>query len=248
MSAPLIIYCLVILAVVFAVVSLHRLGVELRSTRTSIKRRLALSVSADANSQLHDALRQERGLADLDNSRLSGLNDLLIQTGLSRPSREFALWTLLIGVAIAASMVGLVSRPVLAAAAGLLAAPLLVVMYLAIARRRRIARFTEQLPDALDVIVRSLRIGHPLAAAIRLVAGKMAAPIGAELRMTADEIAFGQDTVTAVSNLHRRVGQDDLTFLVIAVSVQSQTGREPCRVAGSTRDPDARPRRAAAQD
>ncbi len=97
-------------------------------------------------------------------------------------------------------------------------------MYLAIARQRRIARFTEQLPDALDIIVRSLRIGHPLAAAIRLVAGEMADPIGGELRMTADEIAFGQDTVTAVSNLHRRVGQDDLTFLVIAVSVQSQTG------------------------
>ena len=81
-SAPGVIYCLVILAVVFAVVSLHRLAAELRSTKRSIKRWLALSVSADANSQLHDALRQERGLADLDNSRLSGLNDLLIQTGL----------------------------------------------------------------------------------------------------------------------------------------------------------------------
>ena len=190
----------------------------------SIKRRLALSVSADANSQLHDALRQERGLADLDNSRLSGLNDLLIQTGLKPTKLGLAVWTLLIGVAIAASMLGIVSRPGLAAVAALIAPPSLVIMYLAIARQRRIARFTEQLPDALDIIVRSLRIGHPLAAAIRLVAGEMPDPAGGELRLTADEIAFGQDTVTAVSNLHRRVGQDDLTFLVIAVSVQSQTG------------------------
>jgi tight adherence protein B len=49
-------------------------------------------------------------------------------------------------------------------------------------------------------------------------------PIGTELGITADEMTFGQDVVTAVSNLYRRVGQEDLVFLAIAVSVQSQTG------------------------
>ena len=49
-------------------------------------------------------------------------------------------------------------------------------------------------------------------------------PIAAELAMTAEEIAFGQDVTTAVINLHARVGQDDLLFFVTAVSVQSQTG------------------------
>jgi tight adherence protein B len=42
--------------------------------------------------------------------------------------------------------------------------------------------------------------------------------------MTADEIAFGQDLRTAVENLHRRVGQDDLPFVLMAINVQSQTG------------------------
>ena len=49
-------------------------------------------------------------------------------------------------------------------------------------------------------------------------------PIGSELGITADEMTFGQDIVTAVTNLYRRVGQEDLVFLAIAVSVQSQTG------------------------
>ncbi len=49
-------------------------------------------------------------------------------------------------------------------------------------------------------------------------------PIAAELAITAEEITFGQDVTTAVVNLHRRVGQDDLLFLVTAVNVQSQTG------------------------
>ena len=57
-------------------------------------------------------------------------------------------------------------------------------------------------------------------------------PIAAELAMTAEEIAFGQDVTTAVVNLHARVGQDDLLFFVTAVSVQSQTGGNLAEVLG----------------
>src|SRR5262249_27593373 len=91
-------------------------------------------------------------------------------------------------------------------------------------RARRIARFSELLPDAIDVIVRGLRVGYPLPAALELVAREMPDPIGSEFGMTADEISFGQDLRTAVENLHRRVGQDDLPFLLMAINVQSQTG------------------------
>jgi tight adherence protein B len=69
-----------------------------------------------------------------------------------------------------------------------------------------------------------LRIGHPFVSAIGLASKEMRDPIAAELAMTAEEIAFGQDVTTAVVNLHRRVGQDDLLFFVTAVSVQSKTG------------------------
>jgi tight adherence protein B len=111
-----------------------------------------------------------------------------------------------------------------AAGIGLIGAPALVGLYLSITRRRRIERFAQQLPDSLDIIVRGLRVGHPFSSAIELVAREMRDPIGSELGITADEMTFGQDVVTAVSNLYRRVGQEDLVFLAIAVSVQSQTG------------------------
>jgi tight adherence protein B len=107
---------------------------------------------------------------------------------------------------------------------GLVVGLLSVVAYLATVRRRRIDAFTAQLPDALNIIVRSLRIGHPLVSAIGLASREMRDPIAGELAMTAEEIAFGQDVTTAVVNLHGRVGQDDLLFFVTAVSVQSQTG------------------------
>jgi tight adherence protein B len=106
----------------------------------------------------------------------------------------------------------------------LIIAPAVVGMFLAITRRRRIDRFAQQFPDGLDIIVRGLRVGHPFSSAIELVAREMPDPIGTELAITADEVTFGQDVITAVTHLYRRVGQEDLLFLAIAVSIQSQTG------------------------
>jgi tight adherence protein B len=91
-------------------------------------------------------------------------------------------------------------------------------------RNRRIGRFAEQLPDSLDVIVRGVRSGFPLSTALGLVAREMPDPIGTEFGMASDEITFGLDVRKAVENLYRRVGQEDLLFLVISINVQSQTG------------------------
>jgi tight adherence protein B len=100
----------------------------------------------------------------------------------------------------------------------------LTFLYLRIVRERRLARFADLLPDAIDVIVRAVRVGYPLPGALELVGREMPEPVGNEFAMTADEISFGQDVRTAIDNLFRRVGQEDLLFLVLAIKVQSQTG------------------------
>ena len=69
------------------------------------------------------------------------------------------------------------------------------------ARRRRIAAFSEQLPDALDVIVRGLRAGHPFRVALGLVAREMPDPVGSEFGIVADEIMFGLEQSAAIDNL-----------------------------------------------
>ena len=188
----------------------------------TLKRRLALSAGRAASVPV-GILRQERGLANFDHPRFEGLNEFLAQTGLRISLFALGLWTASLGAVVALALSPFVSY-LWAAAAGLVAGPLVVLVYLSIVRRRRIDRFTAQLPDALSIIVRSLRIGHPFVSAIGLASREMREPIGAELAITAEEIGFGQDVTTAVVNMHRRVGQDDLLFLVTAVSVQSQTG------------------------
>ena len=221
MSDLWIICCVVFAAVILAVHALYWLISSAQRRGATLKRRLALSAGRAASEPV-DILRQERGLANFDHPRLASLNEFLAQTGVKISLFALGLWTASLGAAVALALSPFLSPP--GAAAGAVVGPLAVVLYLSIVRRRRIDRFTAQLPDALSIIVRSLRIGHPFVSAIGLAAREMRDPIAGELAMTAEEIGFGQDVTTAVVNMHRRVGQDDLLFLVTAVSVQSQTG------------------------
>jgi tight adherence protein B len=219
-----VIYGLVFFAAILAIESLYWLIYELRGNKKIINRRLTLGEKSEAKGQVLDILRRERGFADFNSPTLTRLNDFFVQTGLRVSKTALALWTLMVAAVISVPLWMLFLPLWLAAGIGLIFAPALVGLYLSITRRRRIERFAQQLPDGLDIIVRGLRVGHPFSSAIELVAREMRDPIGSELGITADEMTFGQDVVTAVSNLYRRVGQEDLVFLAIAVSVQSQTG------------------------
>jgi tight adherence protein B len=91
-------------------------------------------------------------------------------------------------------------------------------------RKRRHNKFAAQFPDAMDIIVRSLRAGHPVPVAVGLVAQELPDPIGTEFGIAADEITYGADVETAMRNLYFRVGQEDLPLFVTAVSIQGSTG------------------------
>lgn len=112
-------------------------------------------------------------------------------------------------------------------------APLLVLRFL---RGRRRRRFGEQFPEAIDIIVRSLRAGHPIAIAIKTVAGELPAPTGPEFAVVQDEITYGLDLESAMRNLSLRVGQEDLPLFVTAISIQSQTGGNLTEVLGNLGD------------
>jgi tight adherence protein B len=110
----------------------------------------------------------------------------------------------------------------LAAAGGFgVVVPVLILM---VRRARRLKQFEAQLPEAIDVMVRSLRAGHPVPVAVAMVAREMPDPIGTEFGMASDEMTYGMDLETAMSNMGVRAGQSDLAMLVVAVSIQSKTG------------------------
>ena len=99
-----------------------------------------------------------------------------------------------------------------------------VVGAIAFMRARRINKFVNQLPNALDIIVRSLNAGHPLNAAISLVAREMPDPIGSEFGILSDQLAFGGDLDTSMLDMVDRVGAEEVKLLAVTLTVQQGTG------------------------
>ena len=90
--------------------------------------------------------------------------------------------------------------------------------------KTRLELFEEQLPDAVDLIVRSLRVGHPFASAINVVAEEMYDPIGSEFGLISDEATYGIDIITALDDVAERIDIQDMRFLAVAVAIQSRAG------------------------
>jgi tight adherence protein B len=95
---------------------------------------------------------------------------------------------------------------------------------LVIMRQKRIRALSEQLPTAIDLMIRSLRAGHPVVAAIHLAAEEMADPIGTELGIVVDETTYGVELKEALLSLYKRTRLEDFAFLQVSVSIQSETG------------------------
>ncbi len=90
--------------------------------------------------------------------------------------------------------------------------------------KKRMALLEEQLPEAVELMVRSLRVGHPFSSAIQIVAKEVPDPLGTEMGMIADEAAYGRDVGEALKALAERMDMQDLRFLAVAVTIQQTSG------------------------
>jgi tight adherence protein B len=82
----------------------------------------------------------------------------------------------------------------------------------------------EQFPVALDVFVRGLRAGHPIAAALDLLTVEMPDPIGSQFGLAVDEVTYGAELRDALQNMAERWDLDDMRMFVVSLSVQNETG------------------------
>jgi tight adherence protein B len=124
------------------------------------------------------------------------------------------------GAFVGAWLVGAAWGPAAGALAGA-AAPIVV---LAQRRARRLRRFEEQFPEALDLVARALRAGHAFASGLKMAAEELGEPAGPEFRQTFDEQNFGLPLNEALANLAARVPLMDVRFFATAVTIQRETG------------------------
>ncbi len=160
------------------------------------------------------------------------LNRLIAQSGVKLGAAGFPAIVVFLTVGLTVALL-LVTGSFLALIAGIIVGagtPLLILVFL---RGRRLKKFEQHLPEAMDTFVRSLRAGHPVQAAIRMVVRELPDPVGTEFAIVADELTYGSDLETAMQNLHRRVGQQDLGLLVAAVGLQGKTGGNLAEILGN---------------
>jgi tight adherence protein B len=89
---------------------------------------------------------------------------------------------------------------------------------------KRMRAFDVQLSSALELVTRSMRSGHSLVAGLQMVSEELADPIGTEFGVVAEEVRLGLELRDALSNLMRRVDNENLPYLTTAVLIQRQTG------------------------
>jgi tight adherence protein B len=221
-----LIYGLVAVSVVLVVEAVYLLFFSAASYRSKVNRRLRIMTNTVDREAVLIQLRRERGLtSDGDySSPVVALNRLVMQSGLTMGMNRLALFIgfgMLVTFAAIMLVHDNVGEALLVTLACGLGMPLLILRTL---RSRRHKAFGAQFPDALDMIVRSLRAGHPVPIALATVSREMKDPIGSEFGIVSDEITYGADLETAMRNLYFRVGQDDLPLFVTAVAIQGSTG------------------------
>ena len=203
---------------------------ENRKMRKRLIARLASVSASGAQGQLKSLLREQylKGLTPLEQSLealpgMAALAELIEQSGSLTPAYRLVLRSAVL--AVAASIAGWIftHRWYAALLLGLGGAvfPLLKLLR---DRSRRTARFDEQLPEALDVIKRALKAGHPFTQSLKLIADDMEEPVSREFERIFAEISYGNELRTALMGLLERVPSVSAMAFITAVLVQKETG------------------------
>ena len=151
------------------------------------------------------------------------LHHLLVQSGLGWTLRGLALRSVAFATLTGAVTLLLVDRPVLAVLASVLGA-VAPGLYASRRKKKRIHRLESQLPDAIDLIARAVRAGHPLSEGLRMVSEEAQEPLASEFRVTFEEQKFGLPFDEALMGLGDRVEVVDVRILVTAILVQREVG------------------------
>ena len=191
-----------------------------------VNQRLKVAEKVDGVSAMVFELRKQRGLnAD---GRRSGavrwLSELITASGVPYDPKRWAIYAVLAAVIGGVAAAFVTKNPMLFVPGALITGVGGPLVYLKVMVAKRTAAIGVQLPQALEIIVRSLEAGHPVPTAISLVGREMADPIGSEFGMAADEIAYGATLEQAVERMSERCQHADIDLFAATVRLQERAG------------------------
>ena len=195
-------------------------------TRAAVNKRLATAERTGSIGDLVLELRKQRGFGKDGRSIFTWtwMADLVLRSGVTVDVRR---WVLMIagGAVGVAAVAFYITRLPLAALAAAVVFPLVApIVYLQFKAGARDKALSLQLPQALEVMVRSLEAGHPIPTAISLVGRELPDPIGSEFGMAADEISYGATLEQAVARIADRCRHQDVDLFAAAIRLQEKSG------------------------
>ncbi|HSV44826.1 MAG TPA: type II secretion system F family protein [Ramlibacter sp.] len=217
------------LAVVLALEGAYNLWA---SSRSDEARRVSSRLAA-----LRGEVRTEVNLERVQQRRrLPWLQDLVASTG---PGERLSLYVRTSGMEVSAAellllsvvlgLVGfalpaLIGRPPVIGAAVALGLAWLPWWRVSSTRNKRIQRFEQQFPEALDMMGRAMRAGHAFPTAVKMCGDEISEPMGRDFRLLSDEMNYGVPAAEALQNLASRVPLPDVSYFVVAVMIQRESG------------------------
>lgn len=235
---PLIL-AIVFAAVVLAVETLVRWLAINRADGNAINLRLKMIGRGHDRAETLNLLRRSgsampEGLPPMLASAGRKLERMLMQAQVTIPTPRLMLGILIAPFAIFFVMLLLMSfwwgmgissgRLVISLTFAVVLGAVLPLMVLNFKATRTRKKMQEQFPVALDVFVRGLRAGHPIAAALDLLTVEMPDPIGSQFGVAVDEVTYGAELRDALQSMAERWDMEDMRMFVVSLSVQSETG------------------------
>lgn len=226
-------------AVVLAVETLVQSFAANREQEKAIHWRMRFLGRGKQSSEDGPALRREQssvpqGLPEPLNGFALRIERMLIQARLSIETPRLLLILVVAPIAVFFGLLLLMAgrwgigisfgRAVMSATFALVIGLVLPLMYINWRAKRTSKKIDEQFPVALDVFVRGLKAGHPIAAALDLLTVEMPQPIGSEFGIVVDEVTYGSEIRDALQGMAERWDSADMRMFVVSLSVQSETG------------------------
>jgi len=228
MSIEPLIYGLIFAAVLMLIEGLYLVifGKSIR-LNSRVNRRLDLLEKGNDREQVLETLRKER-----DQHRKSGglplFSMLSKKAALANiaftPKALIMIMVLLAMVAFVGLTFGTTASLMVRVGVSIVMGFGAVYMWLNKKAKARISLIEEQLPDAVELMVRSLRVGHPFSSAVAIVAQEVADPLGTEFGIISDEAAYGMDITESLNKMAETIDMQDMRFLAVAVSIQQKSG------------------------
>ncbi|MCE8513230.1 type II secretion system F family protein [Ruegeria pomeroyi] len=228
LSAEPIIYGLIFVGVLVLVEGLYLVAFgKSISLNSRVNRRLEMLDKGAGREQVLEQLRKE--MQQHMKSKSIPLYSLLAEKAQKAaiaftPRQLIMIMALLAGIAFVGLSIGTQTEVKLRAAISVAIGIAAVYLWVNQKAKKRLSMIEEQLPDSVELMVRSLRVGHPLVSAIQIVAKESEDPIATEFGIIADEAAYGREVGEALKEMAERLDMQDLRFLSVAVTIQQQSG------------------------